>query len=462
MFKNVYKMTLCAFLIVCMIGVAMPAQAKVTAEEAAKLKTDLTPFGAEKAGNADGTIPAWEPMNGIPAGISFDPKAGVLHPDPFAADKAVFTISAQNLDQYKAKISPGILELFKKYPETWKMNVYPGHRPAAAPQNVYDNTYQNALTATLIGDGSDGVENAFGGIPFPIPKNGAEVIVNHNLRYSGFGMVDHAGSWLVHPNGSRSTGGAAKYTYLANYYSAKDKAEFEAMGGLTSGVLIEYFEPARRKGEIILSLDRLDFRTADRAAWQYMPGQRRVRRAPSIAYDTPNPTYAGIATYDDAYMYNGQIDRFDWKLIGKQELYVPYNCYKIEEAPLEDLCTPKHLNPEFLRWELHRVWVVEGTLKSGSRHCYGKRVMFQDEDSWQVLTTDKYDTRGSLWRMSFACTKSMYDVPVYRQRSTHMYDFQTDSYLATQLNQGMPQNTYEQTSAPEVFTADNIRKIGKR
>jgi hypothetical protein len=443
-----------------MICVAMPAQAKVSAQEAERLKKDLTPLGAERAGNADGTIPAWDGgLTGIPAGISFDPKAGVLHPDPFADDKILFTITAQNLDQYKDKITPGIAEMFKRAPETWKINVYPTHRPAAAPQKVYDSTYQNALTAELIGDGSDGVTNAFGGVPFPIPQNGAEVIINHNLRYSGFGMVDYAGTWLVQPNGFRSTGGAAKYTYLANYYSAESAEKFD---GMTSGVLIEYFEPARRKGEIILSIDRLDFRTADRAAWQYMPGQRRVRRAPSIAYDTPNPTYAGLATYDDAYMYNGQIDRFNWKLIGKQEMYVPYNCYKIEEASLDDLCTPKHLNPEFIRWELHRVWVVEGTLKEGSRHCYGKRIMFQDEDSWQVLTADKYDTRGSLWRMSFACSKMVYDVPIYRQRSTHMYDFQSESYLATQLNQGMPMNTYEKTSPPETFTAENIRKLGKR
>jgi hypothetical protein len=459
MVKNFAKISLCMFLAVCMLSIAMPVQAKVSAQDAEKLKNELTPFGAEKAANADGTIPAWQPLTGIPAGITFDPKAGVRHPDPYAGDKVLYTITAQNLDQYKAKIAPGVIELFKRYPETFKIEVYPTHRPAAAPQKVYDNTYQNALTATLIGDGSEGIENAFGGIPFPIPQNGAEAILNHNLRYAGFGFVDFAGSWLVNPNGSRTTGGAAQYTYLANFYTAESREKFD---GLTSGVLIEYFEPARRKGEIILSIDRLEYKTADRAAWQYMPGQRRVRRAPSIAYDTPNPTYAGLATYDDAYMFNGKIDRFEWKLLGKEELYVPYNNYAIEEAPMDDLCTAHHLNPKYVRWELHRVWAVEGTLKAGKRHCYGKRVMFLDEDSWQVLIADKYDTRGSLWRMSFACTKSMYDVPVYRQRSTHMFDFQTDSYLATQLNQGMPQNTYEKTSPPETFTAENVRKIGKR
>jgi hypothetical protein len=458
--KNIFKKIYVSLFVLCLVCAAMPAQAKVTAEEAARLKTDLTPFGAEKAGNADGTIPAWTGgLTGIPEGITFNPASGERHPDPYAADKVLYTITAQNMDKYADKLSEGIKALFKKYPDTWKVKVYPTRRPVAGTQKVYDNTYQNALTAELVNGGDDGITNAFGGIPFPIPQNGAEAIINHNLRYAGFGVVDYAGSQLVHANGTRSAGGAAKYTYLSDYYSNESKDVFS---GWSTGVLIEYFEPARRKGEIILSKDRLDYSSGDRAAWQYMPGQRRVRRAPSIAYDTPNPTYGGYATYDDAYMFNGRIDRFDWKLIGKKEMIVPYNCYAIEETTLDDLCTINHTNPEFLRWELHRTWVVEASLKDDSRHCYGKRVFFQDEDSWQILLKDNYDTRGGLWRWAFACSKMSYDTPVYRQRSTHMYDMQTDTYCATQLNQGMPMNTYAKTSDPEVFSPQNVRKIGRR
>lgn len=461
MFQKTSKILLSMLLPAFIIWAAMPVQAKVSVEEAERLKKDLTPFGAERAGNADGTIPAWDGgMTGIPENVNYDPASGELHPDPFADDKILFTITAQNVEKYADKISPGIMMLFKKYPDTWKMHVYPTRRPSAAPQLIYDRTYENALNAELINGGDDGIEGSFGGIPFPIPKNGAELICNHLGRWNSKGFVDYAGTQLVHSNGNRSTGGAAKYTYPARAYTVT-REEWNPREFI-SGVMIEYFRPARRKGEIILALDRGDYRAGDRGAWQYMPGQRRVRRAPSIAYDTPNPTYGGYATYDDAYMYNGRIDRFTWNMIGKKEMYVPYNCYQFEFASMDDICTPYHLNPEFIRWELHRVWQNEATLKEGKRHCYGKRVFFQDEDSWQVLLKDNYDTRGSLWRMAFALTKHMYDIPAYRQRSTHMYDFQVDTYCATQLNQDMPKNTYEYIVPWDFFTPQSVRKLGKR
>ena len=465
MLKKALTIALSISLVACFMLAALPAYAKVTAEEAERLKKDLTPFGAERAGNAEGTIPAWDGgMCGIPDNVTYelgDPATRGLQPDPYADDKVLFSITAENLDKYKDKISPGVLELFKKNPDTFRMDVYPSHRPTCMPQWVYDNTYQNALNAELIGDGALGFKGAHGGIPFPIVKNGAEAIYNHQFRWAGKGSVDYAFSLLVHEDGSMVRGGGAKYTYLGYYYSETPEGFLEK-GGWSTGVLIEYFEPARRKGEIILSLARCEIESQDTAAWQYMPGQRRVRRAPSIGYDTPNPTYGGYATYDDAYMYNNKIDRFTWKLIGKREMYVPYNNYAIETADLEDLCTPHHLNPKYLRWELHRVWEVEATLREGSRHCYGRRVFFCDEDSSQVLLRDNYDTRGSLWRMGLCCTKMAYEIPAYRQRSTHHWDFQVSTYCATQLNQGMPMNTYEYVSPPEVFTPQYVRKLGKR
>ena len=107
MFKKAFKTALPISLAVCLIFAALPAQAKVSAEEAARLNKDLTPFGAERAGNADGTIPAWDGgITGIPANVTFDPASNELQPDPYADDKVLFTITAQNLAQYADKISP--------------------------------------------------------------------------------------------------------------------------------------------------------------------------------------------------------------------------------------------------------------------------------------------------------------------------------------------------------------------
>ena len=120
-----------------------------------------------------------------------------------------------------------------------------------------------------------------------------------------------------------------------------------------------------------------------------------MKLAPDISYDTPNPGTAGAATYDDTWMFNGAMDRFDFKLVGKKEMLVPYNTYRLtisQEAA--DVTTPNYLNPDLVRWELHRVWVVEATLKPGKRHIYAKRTFYLDEDSWTALAADQYDAGG--------------------------------------------------------------------
>ena len=165
--------------------VALPAAAEITGADLAKLGTTLTPLGAEKAGNAAGTIPAWD--GGITKPIAgYTP--GGHYPDPFAADKPLFTITGQNAEQYKAHLSEGQVAMLKKYPD-YKMIVYPTHRSAAFPQCHYEETKQCAAKAKLA-PGGNGVVGCTGGIPFPEPKDGNETIWNFLLRYRGdtYGM----------------------------------------------------------------------------------------------------------------------------------------------------------------------------------------------------------------------------------------------------------------------------------
>ena len=106
-----------------MVGAAVlatgMAQAKVSASEAAKLGTSLTPVGGEKAGNAAGTIPAWD--GGItrpPAGF----RVGTFHPDPFSADKPLYQVTRANMAQYANVLTPGQKAMFGKY-ATFRMDV---------------------------------------------------------------------------------------------------------------------------------------------------------------------------------------------------------------------------------------------------------------------------------------------------------------------------------------------------
>lgn len=435
---------------------APAAFAKATAEEIARLGADLTPLGAEKAGNKDGTIPAWE------GGITKPPasyKVGMHHPDPFADDKVLFTITGANLDQYKDKLTAGHQALLKAY-DSYKMPVYPTRRSASNPQRIYDATKKVAATAELV-DGGNGVKGTVNGVPFPVPKSGIEVIWNHLLRYRG----DRAARYI----------GQAAVTRGGDYTLVKFEDEFNTVysqEGMTEAALqnkISYFKqvvtsPARLAGDMLLVHETLDQVKEPRAAWIYNPGQRRVRRAPNVAYDNPGTAADGLRTSDQFDMFNGATDRYDWKLLGKKELYVPYNSYKLhsDKLKLKDIVTPLHPNPEYTRYELHRVWVVEATLKAGARHLYKKRTFYVDEDSWQVLAVDQYDNRDQLWRVSEGHVINYYELPaIWSTLEVHL-DLQAGRYLAIGLDNESKMYDFNIKRTLEDYTPSALRYEGTR
>lgn len=380
------------------------AQAAVSNDQAARLGTSLTAIGAEKGGNADGSIPAYQ--GGLltpPAGYQ---NGASMRPDPFASDKPVLVIDGKNAEQYKDQLTATTLELLKRYP-SYRVDVYPTHRSVALPQAVLDNTRKNATGANSK-EGGTAVDNVLPGIPFPIPQNGAEAMWNFLLRYQGVSMTAKYDSWNVDAAGkpSLSTTGQANISYpiyedMAKPIGAKDTYY---------QMKLVYTGPARRAGEAMMLRDAANPLVQPRSAWQYLPGQRRVKLAPNLAYDTPNPGTSGSGTYDDVFVFNGALDRYDWTLVGKQEMYVPYNTYQLTyNTDVKQVITPNHLAPQFVRWEKHRVWVVEGKLKDGARHIYHKRRFYLDEDSWIALASDQYDARGQLYRGSFAFLTQSYD-----------------------------------------------------
>jgi hypothetical protein len=168
---------------------------------------------------------------------------------------------------------------------------------------------------------------------------------------------------------------------------------------------IDYNAPARRAGEILLVHEPGADYTAGkgRSAWQYLTGQRRVRLAPAVSFDTPNPGVAGTTTYDDSFIYNGSPERYNWKLVGKKEMYIPANNNKfVYETEVKSALGEKFFDPGVHRWEKRRVWIVDSTLKEGQRHLYSRRTFYLDEDTWVAVAGDMYDGRGNLWRLQYA------------------------------------------------------------
>jgi hypothetical protein len=414
------------------------ALAAVSPQEAARLGADLTPLGAEKAGNAAGTIPAWDGGLTSAAKAGFPNfKPGGHHPDPYGNDKPLYTVTKANMAQYASVLSEGHKKLLTTYPD-YKMIVYPTHRSAAVPQRIYDATRRIATTAQLA-PGGNGVTNAGEGIPFPIPKEGVEVFWNHVLRYRGDAISRTIGQAPVTASGSYANVRFKDETFVA--YSAPG-ANSENLDNVIAYFIQETTAPARLAGEILLVHETLDQSKENRRAWIYNPGQRRVRRAPDVAYDNPGTNSDNLRTSDQFDMYNGSPQRYNWKLVGKKEILVPYNAYKLHSNTLkyDDIIKKNHINQDLARYELHRVWVVESTLKPGVSHLYKRRTLYLDEDSWQLLVVDCYDSRDQLYRVQEGHVINYYDVPTLWTALELVMDTSNGRYLALGLDNEEPRS----------------------
>ena len=436
---------------------ATSAFGAVTADEAAALGNTLTPMGAEKAANKAGTIPAW--TGGVITPVAGF-KTGGHYPDPFGDDKVLFTIDASNMDKYKENLSPGQMALLKRYPD-WKMKVYPTRRSAGYPQGIYDETLANATKVKLVESGV-GFTGTSGGTPFPIPKSGLEVIWNHITSYKG---DTYRTSWSQAPVTAGGDYNLVNFDYEYDFvYSNQKKKPSEREPNLLFYFLQLIKQPPRLAGSVLLVHEFADQVTQPRKAWTYNPGQRRVRLAPSVSYDNPGTAADGLRTNDDFFMYNGATDRYDWKIVGKREMYVPYNSYVINGPSLKvkDVLKAGHVNPEPARYELHRVWELEANLRSGTSHLYKRRVFFVDEDSWIVLVQDKYDNRDQLWRVDEQHTTQYYDVPFLASGLEVKHDLQSGRYLALSVRNEVTKVYDRVPLTPADFTPDALRSKGTR
>jgi hypothetical protein len=400
---------------------AASAQAAVSPEEAARLGTTLTPMGAERAGNADGSIPAWT------GGMAAAKPAAGRRPDPFALEKPLFSVTVSNLPHYAARIPEGAKALFAKYPD-YRMDVYPTHRTAAAPQAVYDAVRRNATTAHAAPEGiTSGIEAAAGGVPFPIPRDGAEAMWNHELAFWGAARETQLATYVVFgAQPPELTDDRREVVDFPYYYP---NASPGSIGGYYFERLDTTVGPPEHAGESYLALQPLNIGREKFTAWQYLPGQRRVRRSPSLSYDTPDPGASGLESFDDYYIFSGGLDRYHYALQGKREMYVPYNNNRLLNLPASDVLTPHVANPADIRYELHRVWVVDATLASGQRDIVPHRRLYLDEDTWFAVYADAWDRDGRLWKFSHASMVAIAELPAVVLGPQFVYDLQYGAYV---------------------------------
>jgi hypothetical protein len=429
---------------------ASSAHAAVTPQQAEALGGPLTPVGAERAGNAAGTIPPW--TGGLLPDAAHPAAASI--PDLFADEKPVLTIDRANARQYAAHLPDGALALFERYPD-YAMRVFPSHRTAALPQAVYDAIARNAVRAHAAPSGiAYGVADAVGGVPFPIPANGAEVVWNHLLAFWGLAREAHVSTFVAPGDGTTEQ--------TAGYRETTD-FPFYAPGATPASAGPYYFKtrrlqdaPPARVGEGYVAWQPLDV-AADRfVAWRYLPGEHRARKAPSLSYDTPNPDTSGYESLDEYYLFFGGQDRYEFRLLGKRELYVPYNNNRLALRPAREATGPAHANQDALRYELHRVWVVEGTLARGKHHVVPRRRLYVDEDTWLAVYSEEWDDDGRLWKFGHATMMALPDVPAVIGGSRFTYDLIQGGYCYDFVLS--PPGWYRVTGlhAPDVFSPDAL------
>lgn len=442
------------FAILLLAGCAFQAQAKVDMTQAARLGSDLTPMGAERAGNAAGTIPAWDGgVTSAPAGY----QPGMHHLDPFKSDAVQYVINSKNMGQYQAMLPEGLKALLQKQPEYF-LQVYPTRRSASAPQRIYDATRMNALNAELI-SGGNGVEGVAAGVPFPLPKDGQEAIWNHIMRYRGEQIHFVTNQAAVLSNGSYTLLKLERDIY---FLYGRDGMTPQGLNNTLFYYKYNVVAPSKLAGSALVVQETLDQVLAIRKAWRFSRGERRVRRLPMLAYDSLQPDTNGMATADVVDSYNGAPDRYEWTLSGKREMLVPYNSYAVHQQgiPYEDILKSKTVNPQLLRYELHRVWVVEANLRKGFSHPYAKRRFYLDEDSWQILAVDVYDKTGALVGLQESHPINYYDAPMFGSTLETIYDFPGNRYFADGLDNNEPMYDFKAKLAPIDFTPQALRREG--
>ena len=432
------------------------ALAKVPEAQVNRLGQDLTPMGSEKAG--EGNIPAWTGgLQTVPSNVSYKP--GDKLANPFASDAIKYTITAQNMGQYDALLTPGYKAMLQTYP-SYKMNVYETRRSCAFPDRYYEATKRNAQVGELVGGGS-GVSEAIFGTPFPIPNSALEMIWNHTLRYRSFKTVRQFAAAPVTRGGDYTLQIVQDEAILA--WSDPSKQRAEDLNNISLYYIANTIAPARAAGNVILVYEALNAEAQPRQAWQYSPGTRRVRRAPNIAYDNPGTNSDGLSTSDAFDGYNGAPDRYDWTVLGKNVRLVSANGYMGESAPYSDYLQAMHINQDLVRYEERRVWEFEAKLRPNTRHVYSRRVYHNDEDAWQISAAELYDGRGQLWRVQELHQIQRYNVPLCGSAGEIVYDLQAGRYLALALQNEEPAvNYFADELDTSRYTPNAIRQLGVR
>ncbi|MFC5430897.1 DUF1329 domain-containing protein [Paraburkholderia denitrificans] len=448
------------------VGAVSAIAAALTLVAGAAAADDLTPAGAERGASKDGLVPAFSSGGATPAGWEWGKYRGDFW--EHKNEKPLYSINAANVDKYADKLSPGQVQLLKQL-KGYRMDVYPSHRECQLPEIAQQNSKANLTSAKLDPSGEVIQTAALPGVAFPEPKNGAEAILNYETRYRGVGV-----EWAQYITTISPRPGSTEWIDVVGpqvfYVPAgkQGKTSPQDVDQLNFAAYFAMESPAALAGQAFVQRQYFD-KTPE--TFYYFPGQRRVRRMPAYTHDAPLIGFENQYLIDEANMFNGSIDRFNWKLIGKKEMIVPYNSFGMYKfkSKLHDVATPDGIAADNRRYEMHRVWVVEATVKPSARHVDSKKVLYLDEDSWLALVGEDFDAQGKLWK-----ARESYPIPVWElggacdNEPFVQYDVINGRYVFDQssIGQGKDIRWYQKIDdprfKPDFYTSESLRSVSER
>jgi hypothetical protein len=445
------------------------SSAAVPEHQATRLQAELSPVGAERAqGRTEvGFIPESSDSSLGDFEDEFeeivDPPTRVgAWPDPsdtaqLASEAPLFAISASTLNRYREHLTASHFALLQTNPNTYFMNVYPSRRTVRWPQAIERATVANATRCSL--EGTDTLVGCRLGFPFPLPQSGAEVIWNHKLRWRGDAMSRINNQLVVRPDGSHSITRLAE-DFVFDYANLSNPGRLDREQRAIFRFVSEVLTPPRIAGHFVLMHERAGIGGQGRVAWQLRPGEARQRRAPEAGFDQVYEGSDGLQVFDQIDVFNGSLERYDWTLVGKRDVFVPYNAVLLDGASSrpDEIVLATHLNPKFLRYELHRVWVVEAALRSGQRHAMLKRRFYVDEDSWMILSVDMLDNYGDAYQFQEA--HIVYEPQAQRPRlvANVIYNRESTRYLVSGLRLDDPPANEQPRFAAAHFDASMLAR----
>ncbi len=258
---------------------------------------------------------------------------------------------------------------------------------------------------------------------------------NHRVRYRGSSVLAQTSQAIVQPSGKAQY---LKQTerVLYRYGSLSNPIDLSQRN-----ILLYYLTWFGKTGNeadfVVLVPETANSEKDSRAVWVLPPGLGRMFRLPPVGYDQPFPGSDGLYFVDMVDMYNGPFDRYVWKLVGKREMIVPYNGYRLSDGSktYAQLIKPGHIDQDATRYEPHRVWVIEATERGGRSHRFGKRVFYVDEDSWNVVMVENYDRDDkTLWRFQEGHLVALYDAQTANSAPVVTYDFKDGRYFVNRLS----------------------------